>query len=121
MKQFQDLLVWQKAHDLTLTVYQVTSEFPKDEIYGLTRHLRSSSASIPSNIAEGYGRYSNNELARSFQISIGSAYELEYHLILARDLNLLNEISYTSLKNSVNEIQRMLISFTTNIRKNIHS
>jgi four helix bundle protein len=83
MKDFRQLKVWQKAHQLTLAIYQVTGSFPRDEIYGLTSQMRRAAASIPSNLAEGCGRNSDAELARFSSMAAGSASELEYHLLLA--------------------------------------
>lgn len=111
MRDFRDLKVWEKAHHLTLAVYKVTSAFPKDELYGLTSQIRRSSASIPANIAEGCGRSGNAELARFFQIAMGSASELEYHLLLDRDLDFLNDPDYNSLASDMTEVKRMLTSF----------
>jgi four helix bundle protein len=88
VKDFHDLKVWQKAHELTLAVYRTTAGFPRQELYGLTSQLRRSCASIPANLAEGCGRNGDAELARFRSIAMGSASELEYHLLLARDLKL---------------------------------
>ena len=111
MKNFRELKVWEKAHQLTLAVYKATAKFPKDELYGLTSQTRRSCASIPANIAEGCGRRGDAELARFFQIAMGSASELEYHLLLARDLDLLNGSDYKWLAGEVTEVKRMLTSF----------
>ncbi|MGA9994068.1 MAG: four helix bundle protein, partial [Pyrinomonadaceae bacterium] len=89
MRDFREFKVWVKSHDLTLEVYKVTAAFPKEELYGLTSQIRRASASIPANIAEGCGRSGNPELCRFLQISMGSASELEYHLLLAHDLKFL--------------------------------
>ena len=86
MKDFHDLKIWQRSHKLTLALYKATNPFPKSEMYGLTSQIRRCSASIPANIAEGCGRNGDLELARFFQIALGSASELEYHLLLASDL-----------------------------------
>jgi four helix bundle protein len=91
MKNFKDLKVWSKAHSLTLAVYQVTREFPREELYGLTSQVRRSAASIGANIAEGCGRRSDGEMCRFLQNRLGSATELEYHLLLARDLQILED------------------------------
>ena len=80
MKDFHGLKVWQKAHQLTLAVYQITATFPREELYGLTTQLRRCSASIPANVAEGCGRNGDAEFARFCSIAMGSASELEYHL-----------------------------------------
>jgi four helix bundle protein len=108
MKDFRQLQVWQKAHQLTLAIYRVTKAFPRDELYGLTAQLRRSSASVPANIAEGCGRSGDAELARFCSIAIGSASELEYHLLLARDLELLGAEDYSDLAAQASEVKRML-------------
>jgi len=108
MKDFRQLKVWEKAHQLTLAVYQVTASFPRDEIYGLTSQMRRAASSIPSNLAEGCGRNSDAELARFSSMAAGSASELEYHLLLARDLNLIPLNDHQLLTEQVVEIKRML-------------
>ena len=84
MRDFREIKVWEKAHLLTLEIYKATASFPTEERYGLTSQLRRSSASIAANIAEGFGRGGNAELARFFQIGMGSASEVEYHILLAK-------------------------------------
>ena len=111
MKGFRDLIVWEKAHQLTLHVYKASASFPKEEMYGLTSQVRRAAASIPANIAEGCGRSSDAELGRFLQIAMGSASELEYHLLLARDLSLMAEEKYSQLAHEVCEVKRMLASF----------
>ncbi len=111
MKDFQRLKVWSKAHELTLLLYKETKTFPKEELFGLTSQIRRASSSIPANLAEGCGRDSDKELARFIQIAQGSAYELEYHLLLAYELKYLNESAYYSLKAQILERQKMLRSF----------
>ena len=111
MKDFRQLKVWQKSHQLTLALYQVTGSFPRDEIYGLTAQIRRACSSIPANLAEGCGRNTDAELARFCSIAAGSASELEYHLLLARDLNLIQPNDYESLAQRVIEIKRMLTVF----------
>jgi len=86
LKDFHELKVWQKAHQLTLAVYQITVSFPREELYGLTSQLRRCSSSIPANLAEGCGTNGDAEFARFCSIAMGSASELEYHLLLAKDL-----------------------------------
>lgn len=108
MKNYKELMVWQKAHQMTLDAYSVTREFPKEELYGLTSQLRRAAASIGANIAEGSGRRSNNESCRFLQIARGSASETEYHLLLARDLKLLREEDFRKLSRQADELQRML-------------
>jgi four helix bundle protein len=116
MKDFRELKVWEKSHHLALAVYRATVRFPKDELYGLTSQIRRSCASIPANIAEGCGRDGDAELARFLQIAMGSASELEYHLLLSHDLRLLNPTEYKQLAQETTEVKRMLTSFIQTIR-----
>ncbi len=97
MRDFRDLKVWQKGHTLTLAIYQATTQFPTEEKYGLVSQMRRASASIPTNIAEGYGRSGDVELTRFMQISMRPASELEYQLLLAHDLRFLGEDGYEHL------------------------
>lgn len=108
MKNFRNLIVWQKAHTLTLASYRGTAAFPKQEIYGLTSQIRRSSASIAANIAEGCGKRSNSEFQRFLQIATGSASELEYHFLLAKDLGFLGSEEYQLLAAAVTEVKKML-------------
>ncbi|HWF10621.1 MAG TPA: four helix bundle protein [Bryobacteraceae bacterium] len=108
MRDFRELKVWQKAHELTLAVYQATTSFPRDELYGLTSQLRRCSSSIPANIAEGCGRNGEAEFARFCSIAMGSASELEYHLLLAKDLTLIKPEDHTPLAERAVELKRML-------------
>jgi four helix bundle protein len=116
MKDFRELKVWKKAHLLTLNIYNVTSKFPKEELYGLTSQTRRACVSIPTNISEGCGRGSDMELARFFQIAMGSSSEIEYLLLLSHDLNYLNSSDIKSLTGEVIEIKKMLASFIKKLR-----
>ena len=116
MKDFKELKVWEKAHTLTLQVYGETRSFPKEEIYGLTSQLRRAAASIAANIVEGCGRRSDGEFTRFLQIARGSACELEYHILLARDLHLLNEKAFESLDSKVVEVERMLTGLVKRVQ-----
>ncbi len=111
MRDFKELKVWQKAHRLVIEVYRHSRNFPQDERFGLTAHLRKSATSMPSNIAEGCGRESERELARFLSIAAGSASESEYQLLLARDLGYLQPDVHRQLDDQVNEVKRMLNSF----------
>lgn len=119
MKNFRDLKVWQKSHELTLSVYNVTKTFPREELYGLTSQIRRASSSIPANIAEGCGRQGNAEFARFLQIAFGSANELEYHLILSRDLKILDSEQHRQIENQLLEVKRMLAALLIKVRNEI--
>ena len=108
VKDFRKLLVWEKGHQLTLAIYRVTTAFPSEETYGLTSQMRRAAASIPSNIAEGCGRDGDAELARFCTIARGSASELEYQILLSRDLQLIQPDDYERLTQQAVEIKRML-------------
>jgi four helix bundle protein len=116
MKDFRQLKVWEKSHQLALAVYKATKEFPKEELYGLTSQIRRASISIPTNIAEGCGRTTEKDFARFIQISMGSASETEYQLILARDLEFLPKETHEKLHNDVEEVKRMLASLLKTLR-----
>ena len=117
MRDFREIKVWAKAHLLTLKVYEATAHFPREEVYGLTSQMRRASSSIPTNIAEGYGRGGNAELARFLQIGMGSASETEYHILLAKDLRLLRQETYDDLNVRVIEVKRMLTSLLLKVRR----
>jgi four helix bundle protein len=89
VKDFRELKVWQKAHHLTPAVYRITAAFPREELYGLTSQLRRACSSVAANLAEGCGRNGDVEFARFCFIAMGSASELEYHLLLAKDRKLI--------------------------------
>jgi len=116
MKDFKKLKVWEKSHHLALKVYGVTRKFPREELYGLTSQMRRSSVSIPTNIAEGCGRNRDTELNRFFEIAMGSASELEYLVLLARDLNFLGKEECNTLMNEITEVKRMLASFIQKLK-----
>jgi four helix bundle protein len=116
MKDFKELKVWEKAHALTLLVYEETRTFPKQEVYGLTSQLRRAAASVAANIVEGCGRRSDGEFTRFLQIARGSASELEYHILLARDVQLLTEAVYGNLDSKVVEVERMLTGLVKKVR-----
>jgi four helix bundle protein len=119
MEDFKDLKVWTKAHLLTLAIYQRTRVFPRDEIYGLTSQVRRAAASIGANIAEGCGRRSDPELKRFLQIARGSASELEYHLLLARDLQFLTPSEFKELESKILEVQRMLAALVQRLQRTL--
>lgn len=108
MRDFKGLKVWEKAHELVLAVHRATKAFPSDERFGLTDQLRRAVSSIPANIAEGCGRDGDRELARFLSIAGGSASEVEYHLLLARDLGYLPQELHQAFDREINEIKKML-------------
>lgn len=116
MKDFRKLDVWEISHRLTLDIYRVTAQFPKEELYGLTMQMRRSSASIPTNIAEGCGRDGDAELARFMHIASGSASELEYQCLLAHDLGFLNDAEYLQLESQVTRVKRMLTGLAQKLK-----
>ena len=116
MKDFRQLKVWEKSHQLALAIYKVTAKFPKEELYGLTSQIRRASMSIPTNIAEGCGRNTDAEFARFLQIAMGSASETEYQLLLSHDLEFLTKAQYDQLNINVTEIKRMLASLLKTLR-----
>jgi four helix bundle protein len=116
VQDFRNLKVWERAHTLTLDVYKATKSFPRDEMYGLTSQMRRASVSIGSNIAEGACRRGDVEFARFLQMAAGSASEVEYQLLLARDLELLKSADCERLSHEVVEVKRMLASLVRKLR-----
>ena len=116
MRNYEDLQVWRKAHVLTLAIYKSTRCFPSEERFGLTSQIRRSCSSIGANLAEGCGRRSDGEMARFTQIAMGSGAELSYHLRLARDLELLSEVSFEHLRCDLNEVMRMLSALSQKLK-----
>jgi len=114
-KSFEELIVWQKTHQLTLDVYKMAQQFPKEEIYGITSQIRRASVSIAANIAEGYRRRTRKDKARFFNISEGSLDEVKYYLILAKDLSFIKENS--ALLSMADEVSKLLYSYKTAILK----
>ena len=108
MRDFRQLNVWEESHKLTLAVYRITKEFPKEEVSALTNQLRRASASIPSNIAEGCGRETQKDYAHFLQIAIGSAFEVDYQILLAKDLKYIDGKSFLELNDKVDKIKRQL-------------
>ena len=116
MRNFRDLRVWRKAHELTLALYRVSRAFPKDELYGLTSQIRRCCVSIEANLAEGCGRHSEGEMGRFVQIAMGSGSELECHLQIALDLQFLSAAEHSRLQEALTEVRRMLSALSQKIR-----
>jgi four helix bundle protein len=117
MKDFRTLRVQQKAHQVTRLVYRDTRGFPGEELYGLTSQFRRCAASVAANIAEGCGKRGNAEFQRFLNIATGSASELEYHALLAHDLNLLPEAEYKSVHGEIVEVKRMLAALVRKVEQ----
>ena len=116
MQDFRDLKVWQRAHQLVLHIYEATAMFPDTERFGLTSQIRRAAVSVPANIAEGSRRGSDADFARFLQIAIGSTSEVDYFLLLARDLKYLPAHEYESLNAEIQEIGRMLNGLLSRLR-----
>jgi len=116
MQDFTKLTVWKRAHEVALEVYSATKSFPREERWGLTAQLRRSAVSVPSNVAEGSGRRSAADFARFLSIAVGSASELEYQLLVARDLGYLTHDDWRTLSRLTVEVRRMLIKLHDAVR-----
>ena len=116
MKDFRGLSVWQRAHSITLSVYRCTRSFPREETYGISSQMRRCSSSVAANIAEGCGRRGNAEFARFLGMAMGSASELEYFLLLARDLEYLPSNAYALLAADIGDMRRMLNGLMSKVR-----
>lgn len=119
MRNYRDLQVRNKAHNLTLELYRVSRGFPREEIYGVTSQLRRAAVSIGANLAEGCGRRSSTELARFVKIAMGSASELDYHLLLSRDFGFVNGDDFTRTASELTEVRKMLTSFLSSVEEQI--
>ena len=116
MQDFRKLKVWERSHDLTLRIYELTSQFPREEIYGLTSQIRRACASIPTNISEGCGRETPADFARFLQIAMGSASETEYLILLAHHLKYFSTKQYVELTDTIVSVKKMLTSLAKSIR-----
>lgn len=116
MQDFRQLKVWEKAHVLTLDIYRSSADFPREEIYGLTSQMRRAAVSIGANIAEGACRGGDPDFARFLQIAFGSASELEYHCLLASELQMLEGVDYQRLTAETTEVKRMLAVLIQKLR-----
>ncbi len=116
MQDFTKLIVWQKAHNLTISIYKLTSHMPSEEKFGLISQIRRAAISIETNIAEGCGRESHKEFARFLDNSMGSSFELRCQLLIARDLGYINLKQYQILESKILEINKMLEGFFKRLR-----
>lgn len=117
LKNYKELNVWKKAYQLCLEIYQITKTFPKEEIYGLTSQLRRASVSVPSNIAEGYGRQTTKEYIQALYIAYGSICEMETQILLSKDLGYIQAKISEDLKQDIGNVERMLKALIKSLKK----
>lgn len=117
INKFEDLRVWQESHRLTLEIYKLTKKFPREEVYGLVSQLRRASSSVPANIVEGYYRNTTKELIKFIYNSRGSAGEVTYFLILAKDLRYIGGKEYQSLRDDYESLIRQLNALINSLNK----
>ena len=115
MIDYKKYNVWQKSHQLVLEIYAITAKYPKSEQFNLISQINRAVLSIPTNIAEGCGRETQKELLRFLYISSGSAHELEYLLLVSKDLKYIEESLYIKLYSDINEIKKMLAALIRKI------
>ena len=118
---YRNLQIWQRSHQLTLVVYRLTKDFPREELFGLVSQMRRSASSVPTNIAEGCGRDSDAELGRFLIIASGSASELDYQMLLSQELGYLPEGAWQTATDELTEIRKMLTQFIQTVKKRIGS
>jgi four helix bundle protein len=116
VRDFKDLIVWERSHRLALALYRATDTFPKHEVFGLSSQIRRAGASVPTNLAEGCGRWGDGDMGRFIQIAMGSASEVAYLILLARDLGYLPAHEYEHLAVEMDEVRRMLTVFYKRVR-----
>lgn len=108
MKTYREFIAWQKAMDFVTNIYKVTKSFPNDEMFGITSQIRRSAVSVPSNFAEGFGRKGNKEFIRFIRIAIGSLYECQTQIEIAKNVNYLKESDFQFLSQASKEIEALL-------------
>jgi len=118
LNSHKDLIVYQKSIEFVTKIYETTNNFPKEELFGLTSQLRRAAISIPSNMAEGFARRHNKELTQFLYVSLGSAVEIETQLLIAKNINYINEEIYIMLTNLLSEISKMLIGLIHKLESN---
>lgn len=119
MKTFRDLLIWQKAMTLVTNCYSISSNFPREELFGLASQIRRCSISIPSNISEGYGRGTNKDYHRFLRFSLGSLFEFQTQIEIAYNLKYISEIDFKKLHEDSRELERMLSSFISKVKETL--
>lgn len=119
MVDYKNYKVWQRSHKLVLSIYTVTKEYPKTEQFGLVSQMNRAAISIPTNIAEGCGRETQKELIRFLYISSGSAHELDYLLLISKELGFLANETANDLIQEIDEIKKMLAALIKTIKKSL--
>ena len=117
LSNFKELKVWQKSYALCLKVYKMTNSFPREEVYGLTSQIRRAAVSVPSNIAEGYGKRTTLDYVRSLYIAYGSACELETQVLLSNDLGYVKTKEKERFGEKLGEVERMLKALIKSLQK----
>jgi four helix bundle protein len=115
MRDFTKLEVWKRSHLLTLKIYQITKLYPKEELFSQTSQMRRSASSIPTNIAEGCGRNTNPQLKHFFEIAAGSSSELQYQLILSKDLEYISESTFQELHDETIQVRKMIYAYSNQL------
>ena len=116
MLNFKELSIWQRSHQLTIEIYKATQQFPKEEIFGLTSQIRRAVSSIPTNIAEGCGRRTNAELINFLNIASGSASEVEYEILLAREVGYISAEQCDAWTKELGEIRSMIAAYMKRLK-----
>jgi four helix bundle protein len=116
VRTYRELIAWQKSIELVTAVYEATQSFPKEEIYGLTNQMRRAAVSVPSNIAEGQGRGTPNELLHFLRIAHGSLQELETQLLIAERLSYLNSDKLENLLDQASEVGRLMVGLSKSLK-----
>lgn len=119
MRNYRDLQVWKKSHNVALDLYKVSQCFPREELYGMTSQIRRAAISIGANLAEGCGRQTSGELARFVRIAMGSASELDYHLLVSRDLGFMNDNDFSRITAGLTEVRKMLTAFLSSVEEQV--
>jgi four helix bundle protein len=119
LKNYKELIVWQKSYQLCIDIYRITKDFPKEEKFGLTSQIRRAVVSIPSNIAEGYGRKTTPEYIRALYVAYGSNCELETQILLSRDLGYITAEDMKRLQEGIGEVERMLKALIKSLEKKL--
>jgi four helix bundle protein len=117
LKNYKELKVWQKAYQLCIEVYRITRNFPKEEVYGLTSQVRRAAVSVPSNIAEGYGRRTVGEYIQALYVAYGSNCELETQILLSADLGFVKDEDLDKLQKDLGDVERLLKALIRSLEK----